>query len=908
MVRMMSRVLLLLCTVLLALAPVAARSQPASRQIISLDAGWRFGFEPKVDLTQTLQPGFDDTAWQNVAVPHSWNAQDGQSIGESYSRGRGVYRLHFRAPMLSGQRQAWLEFQAVSMVADVWLNGQKLGHHAGGFAAFRLDATQAIRPGADNLLVVVADNSEPTEGSATCDVIPFSGDFNMLGGIYRDVSLITTGPVQIDLGDNGGAGVYVTQQSVTKQRAVLEVRTRLRSAEASVRPVTLRAVLRNPQGLQVAASETKINIDHGGVTVTRTLEVANPDLWDGTAHPALHLLALQVVAANGAVLDETSIAIGLRDIRFDPAQGVILNGKPMRLHGVAKHQDFINKGWATIAADRALDMAFVREIGANTIRLSHYQHNQSEYDEADRMGLIVYPELPMVDTPVPSETMEHIAPGMIENARQQLRELIRQNQNHASIAFWGIANEIGFVSRYSPKVESEVDALLDALRAEAKAADPSRPTIQANVGGRTARSDRDGLAALNRYYGWYDPDPSRLMAEAQEWQKAHPSQPFALSEYGFGASLTQHTDDPRVIAPENLVTLGRSAYPDFMPEEYQAWAHEQAWHAITQRPVFFATYVWNLFDFSAIGRKEGDYLTEGLSLNNKGLVSFDRQTRKDAFYFYKAQWNPEKMLHLNGHRYVNRSYLVTDVTAYTNLPPASLRLLVNGVVSQIRPVCAETVCRWPEVVLRPGRNEIRAEAKDAGRTLSDQLIWQIDDRSGATRIRVGSFAPLVTAEGARFGSDTFLTPASLATSTITGNKRSLSALQAGQIAASLPPFRKIVRQAFIANEPVARAPELFMGYREGSFTYDIPNADGMTTLVLSFFEPDEKATPGSRRFRILVNGKPVEEDFDIFAAAGNAARHAVQRRYSVAADHGRLRVSFEPIAGKAILSGLELLP
>ncbi len=315
-----------------------------------------------------------------------------------------------------------------------------------------------------------------------------------------------------------------------------------------------------------------------------------------------------------------------------------------------------------------------------------------------------------------------------------------------------------------------------------------------------------------------------------------------------------------------------------------------------------------MFDFPSAGRREADYLAEGFSLNNKGLVSYDRQTRKDAFYYYKAQWNPEKMLHLTGKNYTERSYKTTDVKVYTNLSAGSLHLRVNGSEIRVRPQCTEMVCIWREIGLDPGHNLIQVEGDSDGNTLTDAATWNLEDRSGAYRIRVGSFIPMTGFQGARWGSDSFLTEASLANSAMTGNKRSLPMADALKISDNLPRLRRVVRQAFVSNEPEPQTPDLFMNYREGSFAYDIPQARGLRYLKLSFFEPDEKAVAGARRFRILVNGQVIEPDFDIFNAAGNAARRAVVKDYVIKGDSDRALISFEPLAGKAILSGIELLP
>jgi len=878
------------------------------RTSIPLNIGWSFKYEPKESQNEFIRRDFNDINWSTVSIPHTWNAIDGQSIGMTYARGRGVYRLKFNPPVITKDQQSWIEFNGVSLAAEVWLNGVFLGRHDGGFARFRFNASKAIQAGQKNILTVVADNSNPTEDSFTKNIIPFSGDFNMLGGIYRNVSLILTNPIHIDLSDDGSIGSSMTSQDVTRKSATLLVKSRVANTTSDAETIKIRSKLISKNGQVVLKNDSEISIKPDSIAdFTQEMVLKNPHLWEGVKDPYLYSLQIELLNTKGKKIDQIMYKVGLRDIQIDPQKGFILNGKSYPLYGVCKHQDFKDKGWATSAADRKLDMDIIRELGANTVRFSHYQHDQSVYDLADEYGLIVYPELALVDTPVPSEKLEIIPAEILVNAKQQFRELIKQNYNHASIPFWGIANEIGFVTKYSPKVEKQVGSFLNSLREESKKIDPYRPTIQADVGdSRPSFSKEDGLAAMNRYYGWYNVNMGRLMAEIKEIKGRRPNQPIGLSEYGFGSSITQHTDDPRAIFSENLVTFSRDANADFMPEEYESLAHERSWKNIKSEPLLFGTWVWNMFDFSAIGRKEGNFLADGLSTNNKGLVTFDRQTKKDAFYFYKSQWNPEPLVHITSKRFVDRNYPVIEAKVYTNAKYTDLSASLNGTSIKELPICDETICRWVNLKLRPGVNSFRVEAKFGNKKLADSASWILQDQSGAFRIRVGSFIPFIGDNGVRYGSDTFLAGDSYQTSSATGNKNQLPPAEGFEISKELPHFRTFYRQNAKVNEPVSVPAELYRNYREGTFHYDIPATPGKHEVVLSFFEPDKTAKKGSRVFNVSINGKKIEENLDIFTVSGEASKKAVVRRYEIINDESSIKLSFEPIIGKAILSGIEI--
>ena len=653
------------CALLAFVALSVCQSAQAARTIVVLAGGWHF--KQADGLSGVEAPGFDDATWSKISVPHTWNRIGNagtERAPESNSvQGVGWYRLWFDAPASAHGGRAFLQFDGVSEVADIWLNGRHVGRHEGAFSRFRIDVSDTLRPGGRNLLVVKADNSRPQPGSATANVYPLTGDFFVFGGLYREVSLVVIDPVHVDMMDFGGPGLYAQADSVDADGAVVQVTGRLVNDGAPGRDVGVEIAIEDAAGHAAAVSKQTIDLSNGERTVTSHLRVTNPHLWRGVDDPYLYHVSLTLRAKDGAVLDRVTQPLGLRTMRFDRDKGFFLNGEHLFLKGASRHQDRPVKGWAISRADQDEDFAIFADMGANAMRLPHYQYDQYAYDLADAHGFVVWTEIPLVS----EASFDGLPPNpaLVANARQQLTELIRQNFNHPSIAVWSIANEIDLkaIKRDGP---SKVAGLLRDLDQLAHREDPTRPTTLADCCEQSGSAERDRIIGLtdtagyNRYFGWYYGKPSDLGALLDSAHREHPEVPIAVSEYGAGAALTQHTDDP----------LGGPINPHGRPhpEEVQDWYHEESWKQFQGRDFVWGAFIWNMFDFSSDERHEGD-LTD---INEKGLVSYDRKVRKDAFYFYRANWNPQPTLHLVGRRYVDRPYGVIDVKAYSNARGSSL--------------------------------------------------------------------------------------------------------------------------------------------------------------------------------------------------------------------------------------------
>ncbi|MEJ6011592.1 glycoside hydrolase family 2 TIM barrel-domain containing protein [Novosphingobium aquae] len=870
-------------------APAAA----AIRSTVPLAEGWRFKLEPA--QTGPELADYDDSGWQAVRVPHTWNRvgyyipdpQTHINRAETIDKTMGVgwYRLNFASPGALTGKRAWLQFDAASRIAEIWVNGIRIGEHKGGFSRFRFDVTSALKPSGQNLLAVRVDNSRPAPGATTADVLPLTGDFFVHGGLYRPASLIVTGDVHVTMRDHGGSGVRAETVSIAGGKAEVGVSARLRNDGTRPAAVTAVAKLLDRAGRVAARQSSNLVLPSGVDTEFKAaLKVSSPRLWNGVKDPYLYTLDVEIRRADGTIIDRVSQPFGIRQMRIDPREGFFLNGKPYVLRGVGYHQDFEGKGWAIDAKDTEGDILALREMGATSIRLTHYQHGQPVHDLADRYGMVVWDEIPLVSQWTLGGAATPTEP-LVQNARQQLQEMIAQNRNHASVVTWGIANEVdfgnslpGFLTEAS-KVLPDPLPILNDLNSLAHSLDPSRPTALATCcEGRLFASGVEvpitapaaDLAGANRYFGWYYGKPGELGASMDALHAKRPEQPLSISEYGAGGATTVHTDNPEATPPDSR---GRK-----QPEEVESLIHEVNWAELKDRKYLWATWLWSGFDFASTVRKEGD----AEDINTKGLITFDRKIRKDAYFFYKANWSANPTVHITGRRYVNRAYPVTDVRIYSNAPQTEL--VVNGKTYGKLPACPNSVCVWKSVRLAAGSNTIMTRGRFAGRQVADRVIWQLGAESArAFRIDAGALVAGNSAEG-QFGSDNFFV---------------------GGEAGSIDRPANYGRPQELT--PVKNTPDrdIAATYRSGNFAYSVPLANGRYRVRLTFVEPAR--APGERVFDVAADGATVLRGIDIAKDAGGTM-NAVKRTFDATVTSGQLAIAFWPVKGDAIVSAIAIEP
>lgn len=557
-----------------------------------------------------------------VDLPHTWNNIDGQDGGNDYWRGTCIYKTQFTAPAFDKDtQQVWLQFEGVNASAKVTLNGVEVARHDGGYSTFRADVTALLAD--SNELIVEADNSKNDR------VYPQKADFTFYGGIYRDVSLLVVSRNHIALGYLGGPGVQITP-TVNGANADIEVKTWMEGdgeVEFSIYDAA---------GAEVLTGK--------GRDTTVTLE--HPHLWDGVRDPYLYTCAVRLVL-NGEVQDEVRQRFGVRSFSVDPKRGFFLNGRPYPLHGVSRHQDRKGLGNAITREMHDEDMQLIKELGANTIRLAHYQHDQYFYDLCDEAGMVVWAEIPYIS--------EHMPNGR-ENTISQMKELIVQNYNHACIVCWGVSNEITISTKDNRDMRDNHHVLNDLCHEM----DKTRLTTlacYAMCGPFNPVAHITDLVSWNLYLGWYVPGLFLNDLWMDFFHLCYPNRALGFSEYGAEGMPNLHSSHPR-----------RGDHT----EEYQAIYHEYMLRCFDRHKWLWATHVWNMYDFAADARDQGGEP----GMNHKGLVTFDRKTKKDSFYIYKAWWSDEPFVHICSKRYADRTENEIEVKVYSNQKQVSL--YVNG--------------------------------------------------------------------------------------------------------------------------------------------------------------------------------------------------------------------------------------
>ena len=557
-----------------------------------------------------------------ITLPHTWNAVDGQDGGNDYYRGTCWYTLALTKPAIPAGGKAVLQLDGAAMTAAVYLNGEKLAEHKGGYSTFRVDITDALHDGANELIVSVDNSDNDT-------VYPQKADFTFYGGIYRDVSLMVVSKNHFTLDYFGGPGIRITPT--------------VQGTDASVQVTTWHD----------GEGEVSIELlDAAGNTVATgkgpdiTLTIFNAHLWNGVKDPYLYSCKARLVV-NGTVEDETTTRFGVRSFKVDPKKGFFLNGKSYPLHGVSRHQDRKGLGNAITREMHDEDMALIREIGATTLRLAHYQHDQYFYDLCDEAGMVVWAEIPYIS--------EHMPNGR-ENTISQMKELIVQNYNHPCIVCWGVSNEIT-ISTKDKKDMLDNHRQLNDLCHEMDKTRLTTLACYAMCGPFNRSAHITDMVSWNLYLGWYVPGFILNDLWMGFFHLCFPNRPFGYSEYGAEGMPNLHSTHPH-----------RGDHT----EEYQAKYHEYMLRCFKRHPWMWATHVWNMFDFAADARDQGGEP----GMNHKGLVTFDRKTKKDSFYLYKAWWSDEAFVHICSKRFVERTGSTATVKVYSN--QSTVALYVNG--------------------------------------------------------------------------------------------------------------------------------------------------------------------------------------------------------------------------------------
>ncbi len=664
--------------------PIFFPNKQVARHTIDLNQDWKFR---KQDVNEAFRESLLDDDWPDVSIPHCWNQKDvydtrnvtdGYEVYHAFYRGVGWYRKRFSLdPSLNGQ-QIFLQFEGANQIAEVWVNDHFVGKHVGGYTGFSFDITEFVNFDQNkNLIAVKVDNAY------NHDVPPHTADFVMYGGLYRDVSLLVTDKLHVQ-------DVYLISPEVSHSEANVKIQTEVNNDTDKATEALLLTSVVNREGEIEATVKSSHRLDAGSVYQFQqtTPVVRYPKLWSPD-DPYLYSV-YSTIYVNGKPVDEIKTPFGFRWFSFDANEGFFLNGKPLKLRGVNKHQDYLGLGNAVPDSLQVRDIEIIKEMGANFIRLAHYPHDPAVLDACDRYGLLVWSEIPLVNT-VGGEKF-------IQNTKQMMREMVRQARNHPSVILWGITNESAM--RFSNKEQlPKISKLLQELHEISQAEDPSRLTIQAhNHFKDIALAEITDVIGRNRYYGWYEGVIEDFGKVMDEEHKVHPDWKIIISEYGVGSKLGYHVDNPVAF--------------DFS-EEYQLNFHEHYWQVIQQRPWIAGSAVWNAFDF-------GSFVKVGNipRINQKGLCDMARRP-KDAYYFYQSQWSEKPMVYIVSHtrRHIEGTEGETNqFRVYSNCD--QVELFLNG--KSLGQKQKEYVFRW-DVNLNAGENQLTAVARKGNKVVEDQI-------------------------------------------------------------------------------------------------------------------------------------------------------------------------------------------
>ena len=662
-----------------------ASDKDNTRRVIPLNSDWKFRFSHDVNKS----------SGKRVDLPHTWNAGDALSGEWDYKRGIGNYiKKFFVNENLRGKR-LFVKSDGANSVCNLFVNGRHVGEHRGGYSAFVFEITDFVEYGKENTLLFRVNNGEQL------DVMPLVGDFNFYGGLYRDVNLIVTDSLCISPLDHGSPGIYLRQEKVDEKIASVTADIMLsgRNKNAEEMAVLIKVMDGDKTIIDRIKNVTlKPLADAQSESVSFSIE--NPRLWNGQADPFIYNVEVSLLK-NGKEIDKVRQPLGLRYFHTDPDKGFFLNGKHLSLHGVNRHQERAGIGNALLPAHHEEDMGIMLDMGVNAMRLAHYQQADYMYELADKNGVVVWAEIPFVGPGGYADKGFVNQESFKENGRRQLRELIRQNYNHPSIMFWGLFNEI------KEEGDNPVEFVKE-LQAIAREEDPTRLTTAASNQNGALNFITDNIA-WNRYDGWYGSTPSTLATWLDATHKKYPDIRIAISEYGAGASIYHQQDSIRQTVPTSW----------WHPENWQLEYHIRNWDIIRQRPFLWGTFIWNMFDFGAAHRTEGDRP----GINDKGLVTHDRKVKKDAYYFYRANWNPEPMVYIAARRNDRRVRETTDIQVFSNTGDVTLR--VNGRKIGTSKPDAMNVCTFRNVKLKPGENTIEAETKDKSKKMTDNCVWTL---------------------------------------------------------------------------------------------------------------------------------------------------------------------------------------
>ncbi len=828
----------------------------SERVVSSINDGWKFSLD---DQKGSESEKLDVSKWQNINVPHTWNVADTFDDTPGYRRGASWYRRTLDLNSNLRSQSIFIYFEGANQTAEVYLNGRLVGKHVGGYSAFSFEITDLVKFDGPNQLAVRVDNS------FNASVPPLTGDFNMYGGIYRDVWLITTHPVHFKLDDLASPGVQITTPDLSATAGNVRIKGTISNTGSAPGRIEIGCQVINRKGEQEAAAGTALSPlpenKKGEFSFDYTTPaIPNPRLWSPD-DPYLYRVVCSI-RVNSQVVDVVEQPLGFRWFRFDANTGFYLNDKHLKLRGTNRHQDYKGLGNALPDSQHIRDMELIKDAGFNFVRLAHYPQDPSVLDAADRLGLLIWEETPLVNYIIDSE-------AFAENAALMVREMVRQHRNHPSVILWGYMNEIFLPP--APLSESTHQATVKLAReldAIVRSEDPTRYTVIAFHGNEVYNKYGLGEVAQvvgwNLYNGWYGGVFDDFGKFMDEQHKRFPNRPHIISEYGANGDQRLHSANPRRFDSTT---------------EWQRLFHESHLKQINDRPYIAGSAIWNQFDFGA--EQRGETIPH---LNQKGMYTYDR-VPKDIHFFYKASFSKEAVIHIavDDQKYFSGTPDATHkIDVYTNLPEAEL--WCNGVSLGKKQNQGNSKVSW-DVRFRDGVNTLTASGRRDGKIITDtaKINYRgVTTRSAIIAVNVGSNAHFTDENNLVWLADQ---PYSKGAWGFAGDK--------SKFIYSQPPDRNILGTL---NDP------LLQTMQEGLSGYRFDVSDGEYNVELMFAETKFNAA-GNRVFNVTGNGSMLIENLDIAKEVG---RHRIfSRRFKVRATDG-LRIEFTSKVGAPVLSGIRI--
>lgn len=840
----------------------------SQRQVQTLNSAWKFSSEVHPE--------------QIVNIPHTWNAEDPFRDGKEYFRGKGTYTRTLYAPQKWQNKQVFLKFEGSNQVTTLYVNDQLIGEHRGGYTGFAFDITKALRPGAENKLKIVVDNSH------NVDIPPLDADFNFYGGIYRDLWLITTPKLHFETANEAAGNFLIRTPEVSAEKGSFEIETKLVNDSGKRRSVDIEAEIFSPEGNSIKTLRKKMKINSGEtVKVDFRESILNPQLWSPSS-PNLYKAEVRLLA-DGEVLDILSSNFGLRWFKIDPDKGFFLNGEHLKLIGANRHQDFLGLGNALPDRLHHKDYEMIKEMGANFIRTAHYPQDPEVYRICDELGLLVWSEVPVINDVTDSEAYHDVSLKM-------QREQILQFFNHPSVIMWGHMNEIFirlvFNNKMSePEKEAKIKtsvALAEKLEKVTKELDPDRLTVMAlhenELYNTSGIADIPDVIGWNLYFGWYSPGLESFGEFMDEQHRRYPNRPHFISEYGPGADVRIQTTDPQ---------------PWDYSEAYQLKLHRSYLNQVLERDYIFGMAAWNFADFGSSFRQDAmPYI------NQKGLVNFDR-SKKDIYYYYQARLMEEPMIYVAGknfkHRYVEKLNDPVEITVFSNAPEVSL--MADG---QTYTSKTEDAIAIFEIPLPQGTTKVTARTGEVSHSREFTVHYRENllERIGEENLNINVGAHVQ-----------YIDP-------VTGEvwiaDQEYAAGSFGYVGGEVFQRDKNKIQGTASDIQGTENDPLFQTMREGleAYRFDVPK--GYYSVSLLFAEPQFNASEALiynldaseeiseetvRSFDIMINGEPVQQDLNLARDYGKIRAATVT--YLVRTD-GEINIEFSENRGRSLLSGIKL--